>query len=64
MTRGKVIFGPTSFNIQVTSIDKKQKLVLLLLDIFFKMVTIEIKSGQQILQKKVTFRNLHILTFI
>ena len=36
MTRGKVIFGPTGFNIQMTSFDKEQKLIILLLvlDIF------------------------------
>ena len=33
MTRGKVIFGPTGFNIQMTSFDKEQTLVILL-DIF------------------------------
>ena len=34
MTRGKVIFGPAGFNIQMTSFEKEQKLVILLLDIF------------------------------
>ena len=33
MTRGKVTFELTGFNIQMTSFDKEQKLVLLLLDI-------------------------------
>ena len=56
MTRGKVIFGPTCFNIQMTSFDKERKLVLLLLGIFL-MVIIDIKSVQQKLEKKVTFRH-------
>ena len=30
MTRCKVIFGPTGFNIQMTSFDKEQQLVMLL----------------------------------
>ena len=36
MTRGKVIFGPTGFDIQMTSFNREQKLVILhvLLDIF------------------------------
>ena len=34
ITRGKMIFQYTGFNIQMASFDKKQKLVLLPLDIF------------------------------
>ena len=33
MTRGKVIFGPTGYHMQITSFYKEQKMVILLLDI-------------------------------